>query len=112
MRHYILLKEINTTVSNHLKFILRSGPFAWRDTLTPFQLLAKYCTLTGKELRLDTRKPEIIIGETPYTLSDFGTLMSLFLNHLTSVRKQTTLRAIESLCAWHLQIRPRKAFQS
>ncbi len=83
---YHFLKKIDITVSNHLKFILRSGPFAWRDTLTPFQLLAKYCTLTGKELRLDTRKPEIInIDETPYTLSDFGTLMSLFLNHLTSV---------------------------
>ncbi|KAL9983678.1 hypothetical protein ACROYT_G005892 [Oculina patagonica] len=53
------------------KTYFTSGPFAWRDTLTPFQLLAKYCTLTGKELRLDTRKPEINIGETPYTLSDF-----------------------------------------
>lgn len=30
----------------------RSGSFGWRDTLTPFQLLAKYCTLTGKELLL------------------------------------------------------------
>jgi len=51
-----------------------SGPYKWRDTLTPFQLLAKHCTFTGKELRAgqDTGKPEIInIGETTYSLSDF-----------------------------------------
>ena len=47
-------------------FFCRSGPFEWRDTLTPFQLLAKYCALTGKELTLDKGKPEvIIIDETP-----------------------------------------------
>ncbi|KAJ7336514.1 hypothetical protein OS493_011724 [Desmophyllum pertusum] len=54
------------------KTYFTSGPFQWRDTLTPFQLLAKHCTLTGKELWLDTGKPEIInIGETPYSLSNF-----------------------------------------
>lgn len=40
----------------------RPGSFGWRDTLTPFQLLAKYCTLTGKELLLDKGDQPAIIN--------------------------------------------------
>lgn len=53
------------------KTYFTSGPCKWRDTLTPFQLLAQHCTFTGKELSLDKGKPEIIVGETLYSLSDF-----------------------------------------
>lgn len=87
---------MNDTAYNHSKsfcqimLLTRSGPCKWRDTLTPFQLLAQHCTFTGKELWLDKAKPEVInIGETPYPLSDFGTLMiKLFLNLFISEGKQ------------------------
>lgn len=90
---------MNDTTSNKSKtyrqiiLLARSGPYKWRDTLTPFQLLAKHCTFTGKELRAgqDTGKPEIInIGETTYSLSDFGTLViKLFLNFFVSERQRS-----------------------
>lgn len=57
----------------------RSGPFQWRDTLTPFQLLAKHCIRTGQKMRLDKGTPEIIhIGEDSYPLEDSGIVNVLF----------------------------------
>lgn len=81
------MRDFIDTASNHPKtaceitLLTRSGPCTWRDTLTPLQLLAQHCAFTGKELRLDKGKPEIIVGGALYSLSDFGTLMiKLFLN--------------------------------
>ena len=83
---------MNDTASNHsqtycqIMLLTRSGPCKWRDTLTPFQLLAKHCTFTGKKLLVDKGKPQNInIGETSYSLSDFGTVkIKLFLNLFVS----------------------------
>ena len=93
--YYDIFYGMKDTAYNHAKtycqiiLLTRSGPCKWRDTLTPFQLLAKHCTFTGKKLWMDTRKPEIInIGETPYCLSDFGTLIKLFLSFFVSEEDQ------------------------
>ena len=51
----------------------RSGPFQWRDTLTPFELLVKHCNRTGQKIRLVKGTPEIIhIGEDSDSLEDLG----------------------------------------
>ncbi|XP_073240204.1 myoferlin-like [Porites lutea] len=56
------------------KTYFKSGPFQWRDTLTPFQLLAKHCIRTGQKMRLDKGTPEKIhIGDDSYPLEDSGT---------------------------------------
>ncbi|CAH3022077.1 unnamed protein product, partial [Porites evermanni] len=55
------------------KTYFKSGPFQWRDTLTPFQLLAKHCIRTGQKMRLDKGTPEKIhIGDDSYPLEDSG----------------------------------------
>lgn len=51
----------------------RSGPFQWRDTLTPFELLVKHCNRIGQKIRLVKGTPEIIhIGEDSDSLEDLG----------------------------------------
>lgn len=95
MRHLLITQK---PIVTQINLLTRSGPCEWRDTLTPFQLLAKHCTFTGKKLWLDIGNPESInIGETSYSLSDFGTLMKLFLYLFASEGKRS-LRDLALFC--------------